>query len=72
MRIGIACDHGGFELKEEVKAFLKSAGVDSIDFGSFDEASVDYPDFGLQVAGKVSTGELDRGKIGRASCRERV
>jgi len=61
MRIGIACDHGGFGLKEEVKTFLKSAGVDPVDFGSFDEASVDYPDFGLQVAEKVSRGELDRG-----------
>ena len=61
MRIGIACDHGGLGLKEEVKAFLKSAGVDPIDFGSFDEASVDYPDFGLQVAEKVSRRELDRG-----------
>jgi len=61
MRIGIACDHGGFGLKEEVKTFLKSAGVDPIDFGSFDETSVDYPDLGHHVAEKVSKGELDRG-----------
>ncbi len=61
MRIGIACDHGGFGLKEEVKTALKSAGIDPVDFGSFDEASVDYPDFGIQVAEKVSNGELDRG-----------
>ena len=61
MRIGIACDHGGFGLKEDVKAFLKSAGIDPIDFGSFDETSVDYPDFGIQVAEKVSKGELERG-----------
>jgi ribose 5-phosphate isomerase B len=61
MRIGIACDHGGFELKEEVKIFLKSMGVDPIDFGSFDETSVDYPDFGIQVAEKVSKAELERG-----------
>jgi len=61
MRIGIACDHGGFGLKEEVKTFLKSAGVDPIDFGSFDETSVDYPDLGHHVAEKVSKRELDRG-----------
>ena len=61
MRIVIACDHGGFELKEELKTFLKSAGVDPIDFGSFDEASVDYPDLGVQVAERVSRGELERG-----------
>ncbi|OGP90833.1 MAG: ribose 5-phosphate isomerase B [Deltaproteobacteria bacterium RBG_16_47_11] len=61
MQIGIACDHGGFGLKEELKTFLRSMGVDPIDFGSFDETSVDYPDFGLQVAEKVSKGELERG-----------
>ena len=61
MRIGIACDHGGFGLKEELKALLKTMGIDPVDFGSFDETSVDYPDFGLQVAEKVSRGELERG-----------
>ena len=61
MRIGIACDHGGFGLKEDLKTFLKSMGIDPVDFGSFDETSVDYPDFGIQVAEKVSRGELERG-----------
>ena len=62
MRIGIACDHGGFELKEELKTFSANRlGVDPVDLGSFDEASVDYPDFGIHVAEKVSRGELERG-----------
>ncbi len=61
MQIGIACDHGGFDLKEELKTFLQSTGVDTVDFGSFDEASVDYPDLGAQVAERVSRGELERG-----------
>jgi ribose 5-phosphate isomerase B len=61
MDIGLACDHGGFELKEELKAFLKSSGLEAIDFGSFDETSVDYPDFGILLAQKVSKGELERG-----------
>ena len=61
MQIGIACDHGGFDLKEELKTFLQSTGVDTVDFGSFDETSVDYPDFGIQVAERVSRGELERG-----------
>jgi len=61
MRMGIACDHGGFGLKEELKAYLRSIGIDPVDFGSFDETSVDYPDFGVQVAEKVSRGELERG-----------
>ena len=61
MQIGLACDHGGFELKEELKAFLKSLGVEPIDMGSFNEDSVDYPDFGVLVAEKVSRGELEKG-----------
>ncbi len=61
MRIGLACDHGGFELKEELKSFLSSIDMEQIDFGTFSEDSVDYPDFGILVAEKVSSGELDRG-----------
>jgi ribose 5-phosphate isomerase B len=61
MKIGLACDHGGFELKEELKAFLISLGVDPIDMGTSNEDSVDYPDFGIFVAEKVSRGELEKG-----------
>ena len=61
MQIALACDHGGFELKEELKTFLKSLGVEPIDMGTFNEDSVDYPDFGVLVAEKVSRGELERG-----------
>ena len=61
MQIGLACDHGGFELKEELKSFLKSTGVEPIDMGSFKEESVDYPDFGVLVAEKVSRGQMERG-----------
>jgi ribose 5-phosphate isomerase B len=61
MQIGLACDHGGFELKEELKAFLRSINVEPIDMGTFTEDSVDYPDLGVLVAEKVSKGELERG-----------
>jgi len=61
MQIGLACDHGGFELKEELKAFLKSIGFEPVDMGTFNEGSVDYPDFGILVAEKVSRGELEKG-----------
>ena len=61
MQIGLACDHGGFELKEELNAFLKSLGVEPIDMGTFNEDAVDYPDFGVLVAEKVSRGELEKG-----------
>jgi ribose 5-phosphate isomerase B len=61
MRVGLACDHGGFGLKEELKTFLKSMEVDPVDLGCFDENSVDYPDFGIRVAEKVSRAELEKG-----------
>jgi ribose 5-phosphate isomerase B len=61
MKIGLASDHGGFELKEELKAFLISLGVEPMDMGTFNEDSVDYPDFGIFVAEKVSRGELEKG-----------
>jgi ribose 5-phosphate isomerase B len=63
MQIGLACDHGGFELKEELKAFLKTLGVEPVDMGTFNEDSVDYPDFGALVAEKVSRGELEKGVL---------
>jgi len=61
MQIGLACDHGGFELKEELKHHLKSLGLEPVDLGTFDDRSVDYPDFGIVLAEKVSKGELERG-----------
>ncbi len=61
VQIGLACDHGGFELKEELKAFLKSKGYEPLDLGTFSEDSVDYPDFGVLVAEKVSKGDLRKG-----------
>jgi ribose 5-phosphate isomerase B len=61
MKIGLACDHGGFELKEELKALLKSMGFDPMDMGTFNENSVDYPDYGILVAEKISKGEMEKG-----------
>jgi ribose 5-phosphate isomerase B len=61
MQIGLACDHAGFDLKEELKTFLKFLGVKAIDMGTFNEDSVDYPDFGVLVTEKVSRGELEKG-----------
>jgi ribose 5-phosphate isomerase B len=61
VQIGLACDHGGFGLKEELKIFLKGLGVEAIDLGAFNEESVDYPDFGALVAERVSQGDLEKG-----------
>ena len=60
-RIAIASDHAGLELKEEIKRFLKGEGIEVIDMGTNDSKSVDYPDYGIPVARKVSSGEIDRG-----------
>jgi ribose 5-phosphate isomerase B len=50
MRIGFASDHGGYELKERLKAWALAQGFDAIDFGTDGPASVDYPDFAHRAA----------------------
>ena len=62
MKIGIAADHGGFELKESLKIFLQQQGHDIIDFGAhaLDNAD-DYPDFVVPLARAVAAGEIERG-----------
>jgi ribose 5-phosphate isomerase B len=62
MRIGIAADHGGFELKVYLTTALKAAGHDVVDFGAHELAKEDdYPDFVVPMAGAVARGEVTRG-----------
>jgi len=61
MKIAIGSDHGGFQLKETVKAYLNENGYDVEDLGCFSGESVDYPDFALKVAEKVASGEFEKG-----------
>jgi ribose 5-phosphate isomerase B len=62
MRIGIATDHGGFALKEQLISRLKSAGHEIIDFGAHSLTSDDdYPDFVVPLGHAVSVGTVDRG-----------
>ena len=75
MRIAIAADHGGFQLKKEIiegfnegliEVFiegLRDDGFEYKDFGTYSEESVDYPDLALAVAEAVKAGEYDRGII---------
>jgi len=62
MRIGIAGDHGGFELKERLAALLREGGHQVIDFGpaALDPGD-DYPDFIIPLARAVAAGEAERG-----------
>ena len=62
MKIGIAADHGGFELKRQILASLKEAGYDIKDFGAYElSTNDDYPDFTAPLAMAVSKGTLKRG-----------
>jgi ribose 5-phosphate isomerase B len=62
MRIGIATDHGGFALKRELAARLRSAGHDLVDFGAHKlTPDDDYPDFIIPLGKAVASGEVDRG-----------
>lgn len=60
-RIGIACDHAGYEMKEFLTGWLDAKGFEVTDFGTHSEESVDYPDFGHPLAAAVAAGELPRG-----------
>jgi ribose 5-phosphate isomerase B len=62
-RIAIGSDHGGVELKSDLAAFLRERGLEVIDLGTTGAESVDYPDFGEQVARAVVDGGADRGII---------
>jgi ribose 5-phosphate isomerase B len=62
MRVGIATDHGGYGLKEELIALLRSAGHEVVDFGAHDlNNSDDYPDYVTPLAQGVVAGRVDRG-----------
>src|SRR5580765_7971204 len=62
MKIGIAADHGGYSLKEELKGWLSSAGHTLKDFGANTlNPSDDFPDFVVPLARAVATGEVERG-----------
>lgn len=62
-KIAVGSDHGGVELKEEIKKFLKSEGFEVKDFGTNSAESCDYPDYALPVAEAVATKEYDLGVL---------
>lgn len=59
--IGIASDHGGFNLKQEVIKYLKQNNIDFKDYGCFDETSVDYPIYAKSLAKDVANKNLEKG-----------
>jgi ribose 5-phosphate isomerase B len=61
--VALAADHGGFELKEKLKANLQELGYAVLDCGTSSSESVDYPDFAYAVARLVSEGRATRGIV---------
>ena len=62
MKIGIAADHGGYDLKEKLKTWLLSLGHEIKDFGAYELNNTDdYPDFVIPMARAVSNKEAERG-----------
>lgn len=61
--VALGADHGGFELKEQIKALVSSEGYEALDCGTNSKESVDYPDFAYAVAKLVSDGKAWRGIV---------
>ncbi len=79
MRVGIATDHGGYGLKEELLARLRAAGHEVVDFGAYKlTPDDDYPDFVVPLAQAVSAGQIERGiavcgsGVGAAVCANKI
>ena len=58
--LALASDHGGFQLKQEVKKHLDARGIAYKDFGCYEESSCDYPDVALPACDAVVSGECDK------------
>ncbi len=59
--IAIGCDHGGYELKQEVIKYLDEKGYEYKDYGCYSTESMDYPDLAKPLAEAVAAGEYDKG-----------
>ena len=63
MKIGFGCDHSALHLKQVLMEHLREKGYECIDYGTYTEDRVDYPDYGNLVAHKVMDGDVDKGVI---------
>lgn len=63
MKIAIACDHGGYLLKQDILIWLEENDIDYEDFGCYSTESVDYPVFAERAARAVAAGECDKGIV---------
>ena len=61
MKIAVACDHGGLNLKKAVIAYVQKLGHEVVDFGTHTTDSCDYPDYAGPASKAVASGECERG-----------
>ena len=61
--LAIGCDHGGFALKQAIMKHLEARGIEYTDYGTYSDASCDYPEFGRAVAHAVADGTCERGIV---------
>lgn len=59
--IAIGSDHGGYQLKEEIKKYLEEVGIEYRDFGTYSDERTDYPIFGKQVVKAVQDKDFEKG-----------
>ena len=59
--IALGCDHGGYDLMQEVKAHLEERGLEYKDYGTYSKESCDYAEFGKKVAHAIVNGECEKG-----------
>ena len=59
--LALGCDHGGYPLMKEVIDYLEKNGIEYKNFGTYSDASVDYPAYGKAVANAVASGECEQG-----------
>ncbi len=61
--IALGCDHGGYQLMQEMKAHLEERGLEYKDFGTYSDASCDYPEYAKAAANAVASGECEKGIV---------
>ncbi len=59
--LAIGSDHGGYTLKQKIIEYLKQNNIEFKDFGSFDNASIDYPNIAFPLAKEVANGNYEKG-----------
>jgi ribose 5-phosphate isomerase B len=61
MRLALGSDHRGYQIKSKLVTLLQADGHETLDFGTQGDSAVDYPDYALEVAARVSDGRVERG-----------